>query len=100
MDHDKASFIRLFSLSSSFFLTLQVPSLGYAQEIVKSFHHDETWGERITVAFEQESYPVFLCNLPSGATAPELKAALNAARKKIPKKIKNKDQDVSRGHMQ
>ncbi len=68
--------------------TFQVPSLRYAQEIAQSFHHDETWGDRITVHQEQEAYPVFISGLPDGAGGEELKKQIESAATCDPKQMK------------
>lgn len=78
-----------YAAGSNFYASLlQVPSLMYAQEIVNSFHHDETWGERITVQHGAEMYPVFLNMGPYHFEAEDLKKKIEEAAKCDPKKMK------------
>jgi len=65
--------------------TFQVPSLKYAREIAHSFHHDESWGDRITVHQEQETFPVFISGLPEGVSGSELKKQIDRAGASDPK---------------
>ncbi|KAM3575568.1 hypothetical protein VYU27_002560 [Nannochloropsis oceanica] len=68
--------------------TFQVPSLKYAQEIAQSFQQDETWGERITVHQEKETFPVFISGLPEGVKGEELKEQIESAAACDPKQLK------------
>lgn len=65
-----------------------MPSLLYAQEIAKSFHHDESWGERITVHHERAMFPVVISGLPEGVPAEELKKQIESAAACNAKKMK------------
>jgi hypothetical protein len=58
-----------------------VPSLRYAREAAESLMDDESWGARIRVVREAESYPVFLSNIPAGITAEQIRTQIEGSAK-------------------
>ena len=77
--------------------TFQVPSLRYAQEIAQSFQQDETWGERITVHQEKETFPVFISGLPEGVGGEELKKQIESAAACDAKQLKASGEPEANG---